>query len=181
MNDKEKALEGYLVAAAKLGDRRAMADLVALRGAGLQAHAGRLLDDPDAAQDVMQDAWIDIFRGLGQLQDVRAFRAWAYRIVSRRCARVINGRQKARAAAKVLTQEADPTIPSEACDEALLVRKALAHLSPEHRATIALFYLQDMGVGEVAVALDIPVGTVKSRLSHARRKLKTLLEGDHND
>ena len=46
------------------------------------------------------------------------------------------------------------------------------------RAAIALFYLEDMSVAEMAVALDVPAGTVKTRLMHARRKLRAALEGD---
>jgi RNA polymerase sigma-70 factor (ECF subfamily) len=51
-------------------------------------------------------------------------------------------------------------------------------LPPEHQAAIALFYLEDMSVAEVAVALDVPAGTVKTRLMHARRKLRDVFEGD---
>ncbi len=54
----------------------------------------------------------------------------------------------------------------------------MADLPPEQRATVALFYLEDMGVAEVATALNVPAGTVKTRLLHARRKLRAVLEGD---
>ena len=56
------------------------------------------------------------------------------------------------------------------CDE--------AGLPPEQRAAIGLFYLEDMGVSETATALNVPAGTVKTRLMHARRKLRAVLEGD---
>ncbi len=59
-----------------------------------------------------------------------------------------------------------------------MLRKALAKLPEEHRAAIGLFYLEEMSVAEVAVALEIPVGTVKTRLMHARKKLRATLEGD---
>jgi RNA polymerase sigma-70 factor (ECF subfamily) len=58
------------------------------------------------------------------------------------------------------------------------LRAAIRILPAGHRAAIALFYLEDMSITEVAVALDIPVGTVKSRLLHARQKLRTVLEGE---
>ncbi len=66
-------------------------------------------------------------------------------------------------------------------DQALdrrILRKALAKLPEGHRAAIGLFYLEEMSVAEVAVALEIPVGTVKTRLMQARRKLRAILEGD---
>ncbi len=58
------------------------------------------------------------------------------------------------------------------------MRRAIKTLPPEQQAAIALFYLEDMSVAEVAVALDVPAGTVKTRLMHARRKLRDALEGD---
>ena len=58
------------------------------------------------------------------------------------------------------------------------LRKAIRTLPPEQQAAITLFYLEEMSVAEVAVALDVPAGTVKTRLMHARRKLRAVLEGD---
>ena len=71
--------------------------------------------------------------------------------------------------------------PISEADEAQHVRHAIDRLPPDHRATLALFYLEEMGVAEVAVALDIPAGTVKSRLAHARAKLKEILKGEDDD
>jgi RNA polymerase sigma-70 factor (ECF subfamily) len=58
------------------------------------------------------------------------------------------------------------------------VRRAIRTLPAEQQAAIALFYLEDMSIAEVAVALDVPAGTVKTRLMHARRKLRDALEGE---
>jgi DNA-directed RNA polymerase specialized sigma24 family protein len=57
------------------------------------------------------------------------------------------------------------------------LRAAVRALPPEQRAAIALFYFEGMTVAETAVALDVPAGTVKTRLMHARRKLRNALEG----
>lgn len=183
MDPKSRALEEYLVASAKLGDRRALSQLVDLRGPRLMAHAARLLGSADEAQDAVQEAWIDICRGLAQLQDVRAFPAWAHRIVTRRCANLIRRKQGARALRDQLQAEVDlPALdPISEADEAQHVRHVIDRLPPDHRATLALFYLEEMGVAEVAIALDIPTGTVKSRLAHARAKLKEILKGEDDD
>ena len=58
------------------------------------------------------------------------------------------------------------------------VRAALARLSPEQAATVALYYLEDLSTAEVAAATDVPVGTVKTRLMHARDRLRALLQGE---
>lgn len=58
------------------------------------------------------------------------------------------------------------------------MRSAMRELPAEQRAAIALFHLEELSVAEVAVALDVPVGTVKTRLMNARRRLRAALEGD---
>ena len=177
---KDKALEGYLVAAARTGDRASLARLVRLRGPRLTAHAVRLLGDVDEARDVVQDAWIEILRGLHSLRDDAAFLPWALRIVTRRVARVIKGRQQHRKLAADFAAETENISPEAGPDavQAAEIRRAIASLPPDQAATIALFYLEDMGVADVALALDVPVGTIKTRLMHARTKLRGFLEGD---
>ncbi|HHS93904.1 MAG TPA: RNA polymerase sigma factor, partial [Rhodobacterales bacterium] len=146
------------------------------------AHAVRLLGEHEGARDAVQDAWVEIFRGLGGLRDDAAFLPWALRITTRRVARVIRARQHDRRLAADYTAEAATATPEQGPSalEAGEVRRAIASLPPAQAATIALFYLEDMNVTEVACALDVPVGTIKTRLMHARRKLRTILEGETN-
>jgi RNA polymerase sigma factor (sigma-70 family) len=173
----ERVLDELLIASARLGDRRALAMLVKRWDRRLVAHAWRLLGDPVAAQDAAQDSWAEIVRGLARLADDRAFPAWAYRIVSRRCARTIGTAQRHRKLEQAIAAEPADTITNERPDVGWL-RAAIAALPPDQRAAIALFHLEEMSVAEVAVALDVPAGTVKTRLMHARRKLRAALEGD---
>lgn len=67
----------------------------------------------------------------------------------------------------------------DAVDRARL-RAAIASLPPDQAATIALFYLEEMSVAEVVIATDVPIGTVKTRLMHARAKLRAILEGENH-
>ena len=60
------------------------------------------------------------------------------------------------------------------------LRAAMATLPAEQRAAIALFYTEDFSVAEIAAALNVPAGTVKTRLMHARRKLRAAMEGDES-
>lgn len=178
---KEQLLDEYLVASARIGDRKAF-DLLARRWQGkLVAHAWRLTGDVDLAREAAQEGWIEIVRGLGRLRDERAFPAWAYQIVSRRCARRIGQvrRDRALATAAAAEQVDVFTAPEEGDAPAMArLRAAMAALPPEQRAAIGLFYLEDMEVADVAIALNVPAGTVKTRLMHARRKLRAVLEGD---
>ena len=180
MRGKEHIVEEYLVAGARLGDRRAIARLVALRGPGLLRHAMRLLGNRDDAHEAVQEAWIDILKGLRSLHDDRAFAAWAYRIVTRKAARIVAANIRRRRLANDAMVTADTAAPetgSMAAD-AYAVRQAIAELPPPQAAAISLFYLEDMSVAEVAIALDVPPGTIKTRLMHARSKLNKSLKGD---
>jgi RNA polymerase sigma-70 factor (ECF subfamily) len=176
----ERALDEYLVASARVGDRKALALLVRRWNGRLLAHAWRLLGDREAARDAVQDGWGEILRGLPRLADTRAFPAWAYRIVSRRCARWIDRARRDRRLRDAVAVE--PAACSDEAPGAALdaerVRAALAGLPAGQRAAIALFHLEEMSVAEVAVALDVPAGTVKTRLMNARRRLRAALEGD---
>ena len=178
---REQLLDEYLVASARTGDRKAFELLARRWGRKLLAHAWRLTGDVDQAREAAQDGWIEIVRGLGRLRDERAFPAWAFQIVSRRCARQIGRRRRDRAltAAVAIEPVIGPESP-EAADPGAAgrVRAALAALPQAQRATVALFYLEDLSVAEVAIALNVPAGTVKTRLMHARRSLRAVLEGD---
>jgi RNA polymerase sigma-70 factor (ECF subfamily) len=57
------------------------------------------------------------------------------------------------------------------------VRAAVRALPPDQRAAVALFYFEDLNIADTAIALDVPAGTVKTRLMHARRKLRETLDG----
>lgn len=183
MRGKEAILEEYLVAAARLGDADATHRLVALRGPRMLRHAWRLVGNGEDARDVVQDAWVEILRGLPGLRDDRAFAAWAYRIVTRRAAKTVSAKARRRRVEHEAAVEADTTVEEAggAAADAVAVRKAIQALPPAHGAAIALFYLEDMSVAEVAVALDIPPGTVKTRLMHARSKLNEALKGNDDE
>jgi RNA polymerase sigma factor (sigma-70 family) len=169
----DRALDAYLVAAARTGDRKSLALLFQRWDGRLISHAWRLLGDREAARDAVQEGWTEIVRGLGRIADPAAFPAWAYRIVSRRCARAIGRQVRERQIAAALPAEEEAV---ESGAESLRLRRAIGALPADQRAAIALFYLEDMSVAEVAVALAVPAGTVKTRLMHARHKLRAVLE-----
>jgi RNA polymerase sigma factor (sigma-70 family) len=169
-------VDEYLVLAAQSGGRLALSHLARRHHRRFVAHAWRLLGQREAAEDAVQAAWIEILRGLGGLREPATFRAWAYRIVSRQAAKRIGASVAERAGladlASVHPEASDPAIPPSPA-----LGRALASLPPGQRAALALFYHEGLSLAEVAVALDLPVGTVKTRLHHARLTLKVQLEG----
>ncbi len=176
-----RIFDEYLAASARAGDRDAFARLAERWQPKLLAHACRLMGDAEAARDVVQDGWADIAKGLYRLDDARAFPAWAYRIVTRRSADAIRKRQRERklnsAYAAEVKAAPQAEAPAETGTDVDPLRAAMAALPAEQRAAIALFYLEDLSVGEIAAALNVPAGTVKTRLMHARRKLRDALKG----
>jgi RNA polymerase sigma-70 factor (ECF subfamily) len=171
-------LDEYLVVSAKSGDRDAFAVLVRRWQKRLLAHAWRLTGDWEAARDAVQTGWSEIVRGLAGLQDERAFPAWAYRIVSRACAKQAGRMVQQRKIAVALAGEPPPGLQdTDAGIDGQRLRMAVRALPPDQRAAIALFHFEELSVAEVAVALDVPTGTVKTRLMHARRKLRAAMEG----
>jgi RNA polymerase sigma factor (sigma-70 family) len=181
--DSERIYDEFLVAAAVAGDRAAWTRLVARWHPRLLRHAWRLLGDADRARDLVQEAWTDIVRGLARLDDLAAFPAWAYRITTRRCQRAQRRERNAPIAFDDDALEAAvQASPVDVIDDGVVdlqaVHAAIATLPPPQRAALALFYLDDLSVAEIAIATDVAPGTVKTRLMHARRKLRALLEGD---
>lgn len=175
MRSEDRILDEYLAASARAGDRSAFDALARRWGGRLVAHAWRLTGDADLAQDAAQSAWSDIVRGLRGLNDSAAFPAFAYRIVTRRAVDAIRkaGRRRrfeaAYAAERPISTEGDDV---ETAADGKSVARAIRLLPPEQRAALALFYLEDLSVAEIAVALDAPAGTVKTRLMAAREKLR---------
>jgi RNA polymerase sigma factor (sigma-70 family) len=177
-----RLFDEYLAAAARTGDREAFGRLAERWQPKLLAHAWRLTGEPETARDVVQEAWTDIFRGLAHLGDAALFPAWAYRIVSRRAADAIRRRVRTRRLETAQSAESptmdDPTARTEAAADAAPLARAIAALPPDQRATVALFYLEELSVSEVAVATGVPAGTVKTRLMQARAKLRITLKGE---
>ena len=182
--EAERIFDEFLVTAAVTGDQPALSRLVARWQPRLLRYAWRMLHDAERAKDVVQEAWMDILRGLARLDDVAAFPAWAYRIVTRRCQREFQ--RKAREPFDPANDESQgssqgSTSPTgELSAELSIVMDAIGTLPGPQRAALALFYIENLSIAEIAIATDVPPGTVKTRLMHARRKVRALLEGDES-
>ncbi len=165
------------------GDVDALSALIARWQPKLTGFAWRMLGEREAARDVVQDAWMAIVRGLNRLDDPARFRTWAYRIVRNKCAdrlrrhRLERKVDRERRAAAVTGESTDNrTAAAEVTDVGSQLRDALERLPTEQRTVLWLHYLDAMSVTEIALTMEVPVGTVKSRLHHARRHLREILE-----
>ncbi|MEW5983616.1 MAG: RNA polymerase sigma factor [Acidobacteriota bacterium] len=176
MRTRAQIVDEYLVLGAQRGQVGAFERLAERWHPRLLRHARRLTGDAEGAQDAVQDTWLAIARGLIRLEDPARFGAWALRITSRRCADWISGRQRARQRLAESDRSSEPLAPAEPPEVRTAVREVLHRLDPAQRALLAMFYVEGLSVGEIAEALVVPVGTVKSRLYHARAQVRAALE-----
>ena len=137
--------------------------------------AGYLLGSEVEAEDAVQDALVKAWRGWSSLKNADAFGPWFDRIVVNVC------RDRMRRHRTIRMVELDEAGDVESHDAFALmfqrdeVAAAVAHLAAEHRIVIALRFWRDMTLEEVAATLDLPLGTVKSRLHYALKALRAEL------
>jgi RNA polymerase sigma-70 factor (ECF subfamily) len=172
-------LDRELVERAQRGDESAYAALAVRIGDRMYAAAHHILRDTGRAEDAAQQAMIDIWRMLPQLKDPDRFQAWAYRIVVR-AAYAEAGRQRLwglRAAAVRPERSFAPDHAIRVADRDQMAR-GFERLPVNHRAVVVLKHYAGLSNQEIAEALDIPEGTVRSRLHYSLKTLRAALEAD---
>jgi RNA polymerase sigma factor (sigma-70 family) len=175
----DRTLDEYLVVLSQTGSREAWDGLARRWTPRLLRYATRVLggssEAVEAARDVVQDTWIGAVRGLGGLRDPAQFRAWIYGIATRKCADVIRANRRRRSLADDMAAADWDRQVELAPERQIDLETAIRTLPPTHRAVVHLFYREDLRVEEIAAVLDVPPGTVKSRLHHAREALRRQL------
>lgn len=188
--------ERDLVASCRTGDAEAFARLVRLHEAMVVNLASRLLGNVEEARDVAQDVFLQVYKRLAAFEGRSSLKTWIYRIAVNQChnrRRFWHRRRRDRETPLDERQLAGPLLaglPSAAwspydetlrLERARCVQAALLDLCFEHRSVLVLREVEGLSCEEVATALGVPEGTVKSRLSRAReamrRKLAGLIDG----
>lgn len=188
----EPVREHELVSRCLEGDGTAFARLVAQNESMVFNLAARLLGDGEEARDVAQDVFLQVYRQLGRFQGRSSLKTWIYRIVVNQChnrRRLWSRRGRSKqdelderlaVPAAVAARDGWHAGPYERAvqgERARQVQAALLRLSFEQRSVLVLREIEGLSCEEVAVALALPEGTVKSRLSRAREALRRLLAG----
>jgi RNA polymerase sigma-70 factor (ECF subfamily) len=157
-----------LIERAQRGDHDAFAELFDPALARLDAAARLILRDRELARDAVQEAFIRAWRDVRGLRDPERFNAWLYRLTVNACLDLVRRRRR-----RVVEVAIDALeLPGQVDLAGDLARRetideALRTLDRGHRAVVALHYLLDLPLREVADVLGIPLGTVKSRLHHS--------------
>ena len=175
----EEAMDSDLVTRAQRGDEEAFASLAVAAGDRLHAVAHRILRDTGLAEDATQQALLAIWRDLPQLRDPTRFDAWSYRLLVRAC--YAEGRRERAWTPRLRLLDFDGPVqgdPSASVLDRDQLERAFRRLSIDHRAVVVLHHYLDMPLDRVAETLGIPAGTARSRLHHAIRALRAVLDAD---
>jgi RNA polymerase sigma-70 factor (ECF subfamily) len=160
--------EERLVLRAQAGDPLALDELLRRYERPLFRHIQRLTRDEAASYDALQETYLAILRSIRKLRSRASFRPWAYGVATRTCLKALSKRQRHQHA-ELSEEPVDPMpLPDSLASareemEALIDRVLL--LSPRLRAVILLHFFEGLTLREVAAALEISIGTVKSRLA----------------
>ena len=172
-------MDAELIGRAQRGDEEAFASLAVASGDRLHAVAHRILRDIDLAEDATQQALLAIWRDLPQLRDPARFDAWSYRLLVRAC--YAEGRRERTWSPNLRILPADEPVASGGLDAVVLrdqLETAIRRLSVDHRTVLVLHHYADFPLDRVAEILEIPIGTVYSRLHHAMRAMRASLDAD---
>lgn len=163
------------------GDRSALGPLYAAYATTAIRTAFLITRHQAAAEDAVQEAFVQVLRSVGSLRDPAVFRPWFYRIVVNAAKRAARNSYRAVPTAQPLGEQVDLTTarPEEAViglEEVEQVRSAIAALPEAHREILVLRYYTDLSEAEITQTLGVPAGTVKSRLHRAREALAARLK-----
>ena len=171
-------MQTELVELARRGDREAFGVLAGGAVDRLYGIARLILRDTELAEDATQDALVRAWRDLPTLRDVERFDAWLYRVIVRACADVGRDRRRWRTVMTVLPSEPSEPDRSSELDDRDELERGLRRLTDAQRSILTLHFHLGLSPTETADALDIPVGTAKSRLHYAIAALRAAIAAD---
>ncbi|NJB69546.1 RNA polymerase sigma-70 factor (ECF subfamily) [Saonia flava] len=177
MKDTHKTFDGLLVLEYQSGNTKAMSLLVKRYHKKLCGHAFWYTKDIDVSKDIVQDSWKVIIQKMNSLKEPNNFGSWATKIVTRKSLDFINKENRKREHLKgyyEASKNGEDRLDKESEINKLL--HAIRLLPKNQQIVLKLFYIEEYSLKEMSNILEISVVTVKSRLFHAREKLKTILK-----
>ena len=178
------AREQEWIAAAQRGDQGAFEELVRLYEKRVLALTRRICNDPEDAAEAAQEAFFAAWQGLRSFRGESGFSTWLYRLASNACVDLLRREGRRRAAVSLDDEELNlempasiPT-PQEEAERRELgerIEEGLRALPPEYRAVLVLREIHQLRYEEIAEALGLDIGTVKSRISRGRKRLRRFL------
>ncbi len=179
VQEKAKIYHELLVLQAQAGNRDSFEMLVKLWEKPFFSYARAYLGSETAAWDSVQETWLVIIRKLNSLSHPAKFKSWAFRILTNKCADHFRKISKERKIEQAFVKEMNHEDAGNLKNEAL--QKAMRQLTSEQKTLVLLRFNQNMSIFEISKTLDIPEGTVKSRLHRTLNELKLSIQGDEHE
>jgi RNA polymerase sigma-70 factor (ECF subfamily) len=174
---KQAVYEELLALRCRRGEKAALEELVRTWEKRLFYFVRRLVENEADAWDVLQETWARVLSGVGAIREPRSLGPWLYRVA--RHAAFNHGQVRATYCRLLQDYPAAPPSDEDPArvefENAEQVHHGLQRLSLPHREVLTLFFLEDFSVEAITQILDVPAGTVKSRLHHAKRALRAAL------
>lgn len=164
----------------RAGSREAFTELMARNERLIYNLAYRMVGSHEDARDATQDAFLSCYKNLASFRGDAEFSTWLHRIAVNACYDLLRRRRETVSLDEEPTESASAAIPDHA-DRAVAavdIQRALLSVPVEFRAVLVMHELQDLPLEEIAETLEIPVGTVKSRLHRGRAALGRALAGE---
>jgi RNA polymerase sigma-70 factor, ECF subfamily len=170
------ARDEWLALGCQRGRPEAFEALVREMERPLLFYVAKLLRDDERALDVLQEVWLQAFRSISRLEEPRRLRPWLYRIAHGLVVdRIRHDVSQARAEQARAVPPDAVAEESFAAEDAGAIHRALDALGANHREVLILHFLEDMPLADIAAVVGCPVGTVKSRVFHAKQALREVL------
>jgi RNA polymerase sigma-70 factor, ECF subfamily len=177
----EAATETDLVYLAQQGDRNAFGELVRRHYQGVVRVVYSMCGDASLAEDATQEAFIRAWVNLPSFQPTAPLKSWLYRIAINAALDVLRKKPEESLEENQVTMIIDQSQSPESAlvekERIALVRQAMKELPEASRSVLVLREYGDLSYQEIAKVLDVPIGTVMSRLNYARNRLRELLKG----
>ncbi|WP_019669432.1 RNA polymerase sigma factor [Eudoraea adriatica] len=178
----KKIFEGLLVLQYRSGNKKAFSLLVSRYNSKMCNHAYWFTYDKDIAKDIVQDSWGLIIKKIPHLKNPNSFGSWAMQIVTRKSIDYLNKNSRNREKLREYHNEPKADYDLNHIESDLLkVYEAIKRLPQEQQVVLRLFYLEEYSLREISEIIEKSEGTVKSRLYHAREKLKTILKNRNHE
>jgi RNA polymerase sigma-70 factor (ECF subfamily) len=174
----QQLYEQTLVIRSQIGDELAFRELLTLYGPHLLGFTRKMMQtSPHLAEDITQEIWLAIYKGLPGLQDAGKFRPWAFRIARDRIYREYRRRKiPVEPLEESQVEELLETGGSDLGVDIEELQRGLDAISPEHREVLMLCFFEELSYEEIASVTGSTLGTVRSRIHYAKRALRVALE-----
>jgi RNA polymerase sigma-70 factor, ECF subfamily len=189
MTDKELIYFELLAVRCKRGDTGAIEELIHTFETRLFYYIRRLVNQEEDAWDVLQETWFKVIQGITKLREPKTLPAWLYRIARNTAISRVRKNIAERNMLADIDSELQPVnTEMEMANEissfnAGRVHQALSRISLPHRDVLTLYFLEDLSLNEIAEIIEVPVGTIKSRVYHAKLALRKIIaqEDEHHE